>query len=1119
LRTAARSRRSPRRRTVQGMSHHHDDSRVGACGDAFTAVQNVSQKLQLLTLLQLLALSASTHHVPSTPQWLTFYNTDLDPVRGQQNLSNLVYSPDLGQIDNASRDFGIDGMWSGPWGCEINVSRVWGEPYCNGPTGLWKGTPWKSWGVTASWKVGATWVVEQVKSRPHIRGIFLGDEPTLFGVPYADICALSLHLKRGLLEIGRRDVFIYFNDTPESQQLKHGLCPGLDFFSLDAYNDDPATEVAQVKHAYSKVKARLRPPNYLEPRGQGFFVVPGIFWSIHQHGADQQLAPPCNAPGGTVCTGPDHKIDGPHDYNCSWSPAGTHCLTSPSWLVGKMAAYWAWARADASIVGINPWHWADVPGMDTAWTRRGAVSLGPELRQWFAMIHGNISAAGPRPLPPPAPPPPKPPLPAGNVRWDPHAHGQDLMVSAGKMKATWSLARCCPPGLPEPIGCNEAVRTSAPLLINSFHTRAALQQWQQRQQQAALTVQLQAGRALVGHPFMASVGVCTGAFQNFSKVGHYHPLLSNESWMYSATGMLVNATTTVAVTPWSQPGKGVGPNRDVPSANISVQLVTATAAEGSETKAEYFMNDVFVGSLAVPSGVPLFGCAASCANGTALGMRANAAESPNHLKTDDEHNGVVDDDNSQLIPYFHATMTAVEAENFSSTTGWEPREWAHSPNYFASVVANVFLSRRAYLHAAASTAAAAAAAGTPAVATALITIAAPGTYTPLVRFEAPHRYEVPFQLELLDGDTKLLKHTFGRLTDLKVWAFGAARAGGRLGFDTRPNVAPGCAPGLQSECIWPWGATENMVWQLAPPLALHAKTYTLRLTAVEGDALDEDRAGPILFADRNVDAILFTPNASDLDMRLQYESTLLPFDGLIASQAGEVFFKLTSTSSTDGYNLSIPRVVGHSTYWDQHLIDPVRDATTGIVHSGCTHRSTCQVISVAAGATSKWVDVGAQMDTFQHGSWDFAAGNYTLAVGVKRGDGDVEQIAFFDATGTLDSGCLPAGLIGPKPQECSLQLLFDASTRATKRMRHQTDDFWEIKAALDTQTVQGQLPKHVPVYAEFFSDKIPHGECTQCSSLANRLYPNLVLREQVARARTRAALAAAQTHTVSLKRR
>ena len=58
-------------------------------------------------------------------------------------------------------------------------------------------------------------------------------------------------------------------------------------------------------------------------------------------------------------------------------------------------------------------------------------------------------------------------------------------------------------------------------------------------------------------------------------------------------------------------------------------------------------------------------------------------------------------------------------------------------------------------------------------------------------------------------------------------------------------------------------------------------------------------------------------------------------------------------------------------------------------------------------------------------------------------------------------------------------------------MRHQTDDFWEIKAALDKQTVHGQLPTHVPVYAEFFSDKIPHGQCTLLTlqdSLANHYF-------------------------------
>ena len=74
-----------------------------------------------------------------------------------------------------------------------------------------------------------------------------------------------------------------------------------------------------MKRAYALIKARLRPPNYLEPRGQGFFVVPGIFWFMPREAAQSAAvagAPSCTAPGGTVCTGP-------HLYNCSWGPTGT----------------------------------------------------------------------------------------------------------------------------------------------------------------------------------------------------------------------------------------------------------------------------------------------------------------------------------------------------------------------------------------------------------------------------------------------------------------------------------------------------------------------------------------------------------------------------------------------------------------------------------------------------------------------------------------------------------------------------------------------------------------------------------------------------------------------------
>ena len=134
-------------------------------------------------------------------------------------------------------------------------------------------------------------------------------------------------------------------------------------------------------------------------------------------------------------------------------------------------------------------------------------------------------------------------------------------------------------------------------------------------------------------------------------------------------------------------------------------------------------------------------------------------------------------DHTQFVPYFAQTLSVVEAENFTSTSPagescWQAREWAHSPNYFASVVSNVFHSRRAYLHAPAN-------ATSVATAVATLSIEHPGNYTPLARFEAPFGYEVPFTIELLDStERRLLKHTFGLRASLKVWGFGNARARG-----------------------------------------------------------------------------------------------------------------------------------------------------------------------------------------------------------------------------------------------------------------------------------------------------------------------------------------------------
>ena len=66
-----------------------------------------------------------------------------------------------------------------------------------------------------------------------------------------------------------------------------------------------------------------------------------------------------------------------------------------------------------AVQGFNPWHWSDRVDMSPPCFRRGAVSLGLQLQQWFQWIGTNISKAHPAkppgPVPPPAPPPPPPP--------------------------------------------------------------------------------------------------------------------------------------------------------------------------------------------------------------------------------------------------------------------------------------------------------------------------------------------------------------------------------------------------------------------------------------------------------------------------------------------------------------------------------------------------------------------------------------------------------------------------------------------------------------------------------------------------------------------------------------
>ena len=120
----------------------------------------------------------------------------------------------------------------------------------------------------------------------------------------------------------------------------------------------------------------------------------------------------------------------------------------------------------------------------------------------------------------------------------------------------------------------------------------------------------------------------------------------------------------------------------------------------------------------------------------------------------------------------------------------------------------------------------------------------------------------------------------------------------------------------------------------------------------------------------------------------------------------------------------------------------------GGLTAGCqfTGGPRCGSIYVDKGGTSEWVDVGMYMDVFNHGTWNIGPGSragmvdvgmYMIQVGVKTKPGQAEPEP-----------------IGPRFVSSGegVQIVFDASTRATKRVRSEASDFFELSEALDLQT-------------------------------------------------------------------
>jgi hypothetical protein len=229
-----------------------------------------------------------------------------------------------------------------------------------------------------------------------------------------------------------------------------------------------------------------------------------------------------------------------------------------------------------------------------------------------------------------------------------------------------------------------------------------------------------------------------------------------------------------------------------------------------------------------------------------------------------------------------------------------------------------------------------------------------------------------------------------------------------------------------------------------------------------------------------------------MNRALVYEvgSLSLPLDGY-ATQHGEVYARITNQGKSI-LNMTLSTLYSHSGVADNHLTLPVWDNDSNALVSGCSYKGDQTVIRAhsfstfqpAAGGPrcprvllpvhgqSKWIEVGSLLDTYNHGTWNFPRGIYTLEIGlvstdVQLGGGgqgsypanspEIAQIASFTARNT------------------SLQLQVDASTRATRRIRDQHGSFFSIVSAMEQHvkvaplSPNGRKAVNMPFYARAFA--------------------------------------------------
>jgi hypothetical protein len=289
-----------------------------------------------------------------------------------------------------------------------------------------------------------------------------------------------------------------------------------------------------------------------------------------------------------------------------------------------------------------------------------------------------------------------------------------------------------------------------------------------------------------------------------------------------------------------------------------------------------------------------------------------------------------------------------EAEEFAvEAPGWVAKPWGE--NAYAATFANTFLSRKAFLGAAAT--------GPTARARIAIAVKDAGRYLVLVRYEAAYRFETRFRVQIEQAGKRIFDRVYGARDNTKVWAFGER---------------------LQKEVAWGWGAVENVVWEGHDAFVeLTAGPATVFLVAEPqpGDA-----------APRNVDLALLTRDIEGVRRRIETEG-YLPLDGLL-TQSGDVWLRATNPGPAP-VTLSSLRLYGgpfqqHSPYWvHQRNWKPLR-------------------VTLEPGTTSGWIEVGSTMDSLNDGQWGFeTSGPCRIELGVRTATLQIETVRTFALDGKL----------------------------------------------------------------------------------------------------------------------